>query len=260
MLNNDTTTLTTIDFSHASNAHTVLKILTNKKTWFAIDMLVRQAPSIKQPVTQPVTNGRTIRILRMPMAKVKGRYPNVVDSAYGYQILKDLFNRNLIIEEPPKDKRQKSYSVNNTLIDKITELSKRLIIGTSIIQQEQDLDNTANEKAKKKVWVISNDKRQGIINLLSGCERMNVTDIQTKLEKEINQIIPQPIVSQHLAILHKENLVTYEKGGRTTYYSLNREAIETLLNFIFEITNSERAFKEENELEKLPPNLSPLSP
>ena len=219
---------------------------------------------VRAPVTKPVTNNGMIRILRMPMAKVNGRYPNVVDTAYGYQIRKDLLNRNLIIEEPPKDKRQKSYAVNDTLINKITDLSKRLIAivspNTSISQEQHDLDNSAREKAKKVISAINHDKRQDIINLLHAYENMSVTDIELKLKEITGLTIGQPVISAHLAKLRKANLVTYESKGKTHFYSLNREIIEMLLNFIFEITNSERAFKEENELEKLPPNLSPLSP
>jgi hypothetical protein len=42
--------------------------------------------------------------------------------------------------------------------------------------------------------------------------------------------------------------------------SIILQGINIRLDFILEITNCERAVKDEKELEKLPPNLSPVSP
>lgn len=65
---------------------------------------------------------------------------------------------------------------------------------------------------------IADDTRQQIMSLCC-CTRMNVSDIAESIG------VTQPTASHHLAILRDAGLVTIEKEGRETYYSLNQARI-----------------------------------
>jgi ArsR family transcriptional regulator len=65
---------------------------------------------------------------------------------------------------------------------------------------------------------IADDTRQRIMTLCC-CTRMNVGDIAEAIG------VTQPTASHHLAILRDAGLVTIEREGRETYYSLNQERI-----------------------------------
>lgn len=78
--------------------------------------------------------------------------------------------------------------------------------------QEEKIDVVAFAKA------IADDTRQQIMALCC-CRRMNVGDIA----REIG--VTQPTASHHLAILRDAGLVTIEREGRETYYSLNQARV-----------------------------------
>jgi DNA-binding transcriptional ArsR family regulator len=65
---------------------------------------------------------------------------------------------------------------------------------------------------------IADDTRQQIMRMCC-CERLTVSEITGKIG------VSQPTVSHHLAILRDAELVTAEREGRETYYSLNCERI-----------------------------------
>jgi DNA-binding transcriptional ArsR family regulator len=65
---------------------------------------------------------------------------------------------------------------------------------------------------------IADETRQSIMQLLC-CARLNVGDIATKTG------VSQPTVSHHLAILRDAHLVTIERVGRETFYTLNQEHV-----------------------------------
>lgn len=65
---------------------------------------------------------------------------------------------------------------------------------------------------------IADETRQQIMALCC-CRRLNVSDIA----REIG--VTQPTTSHHLAILRDAGLVTLEREGRETYYSLNQTRI-----------------------------------
>jgi DNA-binding transcriptional ArsR family regulator len=65
---------------------------------------------------------------------------------------------------------------------------------------------------------IADDTRQQIMKLCC-CQRLTVSDITGRIG------VSQPTVSHHLAILRDAGLVTAEREGRETYYSLNCERI-----------------------------------
>jgi DNA-binding transcriptional ArsR family regulator len=65
---------------------------------------------------------------------------------------------------------------------------------------------------------IADETRQHIMKLCC-CQRLTVSDITAQTG------VSQPTVSHHLAILRDAGLVTAEREGRETYYSLNCERI-----------------------------------
>lgn len=78
--------------------------------------------------------------------------------------------------------------------------------------QKEAVDVVAFAKA------IADDTRQQIMALCC-CRRLNVGDIA----REIG--VTQPTASHHLAILRDAGLVTVEREGRETYYSLNQARV-----------------------------------
>jgi ArsR family transcriptional regulator len=67
---------------------------------------------------------------------------------------------------------------------------------------------------------IADETRQKIMKLCC-CTRCTVTEITETL----NPPVSQPTVSHHLAILRDAGLVSTEREGRETYYSLNQERV-----------------------------------
>lgn len=65
---------------------------------------------------------------------------------------------------------------------------------------------------------IADETRQQIMSLCC-CQRMNVGDIAQAIG------VTQPTASHHLAILREAGLVTIEREGRESYYTLNQERI-----------------------------------
>jgi len=65
---------------------------------------------------------------------------------------------------------------------------------------------------------IADETRQRIMRSCC-CERLTVGELTTKIG------VSQPTVSHHLAILRDAGLVTAEREGRETYYTLNCERI-----------------------------------
>jgi DNA-binding transcriptional ArsR family regulator len=85
---------------------------------------------------------------------------------------------------------------------------------TKIKDQTMNAPVNAVEFAK----AIADETRQRIMKLCC-CTRLTVSDITDQIG------LSQPTVSHHLAILRDAGLVTIERQGRETYYSLDQERI-----------------------------------
>jgi ArsR family transcriptional regulator, virulence genes transcriptional regulator len=86
---------------------------------------------------------------------------------------------------------------------------------------------------KKAVLVLratGHPLRKQILHLLDERKKLPVTDIYVKLRQE------QSVVSQHLAVLRKAGIVNTEKEGKFVYYTLNKERIAEIGNFIDKLT------------------------
>jgi len=85
----------------------------------------------------------------------------------------------------------------------------------------------AIDRATALLKAMANDNRLRILCLLDGGE-MSVTELNAQLT------LSQSALSQHLAILRREELVTTRRSSQTIYYSLQGESaraiIATLVN------------------------------
>lgn len=86
--------------------------------------------------------------------------------------------------------------------------------------------NPAIDQATALLKALANDNRLRILCLLDGSE-LSVTELNQRLA------LSQSALSQHLAILRREGLVSTRRASQTIYYSLQgkqaREMIGTLI-------------------------------
>jgi len=82
--------------------------------------------------------------------------------------------------------------------------------------------------------VLSNEKRLLMLCLLSQGEK-SVMELEALLD------LRQPTVSQQLARLRAENLVTYRRSGKVIYYSLASEEARQVMRLIHRLFGPENA-------------------
>lgn len=83
---------------------------------------------------------------------------------------------------------------------------------------------------KELLKAFSDDTRVDIVFFLATGEKC-----VCKIYKHLK--LPQNLVSHHLGILRKNELIIGRKEGRWVYYSLNRNAIAELRSFLEEIVS-----------------------
>ena len=89
-----------------------------------------------------------------------------------------------------------------------------------------DVDDLA-----KKLKALANDKRLEILYLIAN-EELSVGDIEKKLN------LSQSALSQHLAVLRRENVVSTRRKAQTIYYTIKSDVIKqifVLLKSLFTI-------------------------
>ncbi|QFT85132.1 Biofilm growth-associated repressor [Halomonas sp. THAF12] len=79
------------------------------------------------------------------------------------------------------------------------------------------------DRASALLKAMANDNRLRILCLLDGQE-LSVTELNHQLA------LSQSALSQHLAILRRENLVSTRRASQTIYYSLNGDRARILLS------------------------------
>ena len=80
----------------------------------------------------------------------------------------------------------------------------------------------AIDRATALLKAMANDNRLRILCLLEGKE-LSVTELNRQLA------LSQSALSQHLAILRRESLVSTRRASQTIYYSLNGESASTII-------------------------------
>lgn len=100
------------------------------------------------------------------------------------------------------------------------------------------------QNASDVLKALSNEHRLLILCLLSEGEK-SVSDLENILS------MPQPAVSQQLARLRFDHLVSTRRDGRTVYYSLANEDITQLVTMLYEFfCKPARAQLESNKMRK----------
>jgi ArsR family transcriptional regulator, virulence genes transcriptional regulator len=82
--------------------------------------------------------------------------------------------------------------------------------------------DAAIDLASGLLKAMANDNRLRILCLLDGQE-LSVTELNRQLA------LSQSALSQHLAILRRENLVTTRRASQTIYYSLHGDGARTII-------------------------------
>jgi len=96
------------------------------------------------------------------------------------------------------------------------------------------IDTVAFKNAGLALKAIDHGVRKRILRLLEEETRLKVTDIHVKLR------LDQSIASQHLGLLRRANVVSTERGGRSIWYSLNRDRINEIASFANDMTRDQQ--------------------
>ena len=73
---------------------------------------------------------------------------------------------------------------------------------------------------------MNHNLRQEIMKLIDGDGKMTVTEIYVKLRLE------QSVVSQHLAVLRRSNIVETKREGKFIYYAINYDRVAEINRFV----------------------------
>lgn len=88
------------------------------------------------------------------------------------------------------------------------------------------MDEASLKELAELMSVLGVESRLRIVTLLMECESICVNALAGSLD------ISQSAVSQHLRILHLSGLVSSERDGYYTHYSLNREKLRSGLELL----------------------------
>lgn len=92
-----------------------------------------------------------------------------------------------------------------------------------LIDLDNTADNTAIARSAALLKALANEKRLQIIYLLRDQE-MSVSQLNDHLA------LSQSALSQHLAILRREALVSTRRKSQTIYYSLDSSSAEAIVD------------------------------
>jgi|WetSurMetagenome_2_1015567.scaffolds.fasta_scaffold381322_1 DNA-binding transcriptional ArsR family regulator len=92
------------------------------------------------------------------------------------------------------------------------------------MQITKELEMAKLDSASVKIRVISHPIRIKILQLLEDSEKMNVTQLYTKLK------ILQAETSHHLGLLHTQGLIRKNREGKCSFYSLNKAGVSKVIS------------------------------
>lgn len=108
----------------------------------------------------------------------------------------------------------------------MSNTAQSIIIKSSNGAEETTIDFLRMKKAALILRAINHKLRLQIIKLIQENQKITVTEIYVKLRLE------QSVVSQHLAILRRANLVLTKRDGKFIYYTINYDRIKELVGFV----------------------------
>ncbi|MCS7018730.1 MAG: metalloregulator ArsR/SmtB family transcription factor [Cytophagales bacterium] len=91
---------------------------------------------------------------------------------------------------------------------------------------ELRIDAAKLEKAAFVLKAVAHPVRIAIVDLLDQCGRLNVSELQSKLE------IEQALLSHHLTNMRDRGILTAEREGKCIYYSLTDATITNIIHCI----------------------------
>jgi DNA-binding transcriptional ArsR family regulator len=103
-----------------------------------------------------------------------------------------------------------------------------------VVTKENGKDTIRLEYGKLKKAVltlraVNHPLRKQILTLLEEKKKLTVTEIYVKLRLE------QSVVSQHLAILRKADIVTTARDGKFIFYTVNKKRIGEVSTLVEEL-------------------------
>lgn len=95
-----------------------------------------------------------------------------------------------------------------------------------LANQPLEINSKKINKAYYAVKAIDHEVRKNILHFLDKVSESTVTQIY------INLRIEQSVVSQHLAMLRKANIVNDKREGKNIFYSINYQTLQKLNTFV----------------------------
>ncbi len=92
--------------------------------------------------------------------------------------------------------------------------------------EEVKVDFLQLKKSAMTLRALNHKLRQQLLHLLDEQPKITVTEIYVKLRLE------QSVVSQHLAIMRRANVVLTKREGKFIYYSVNYDRLRDISTFI----------------------------
>lgn len=92
---------------------------------------------------------------------------------------------------------------------------------------------------------MDNKQFAKLLKILGGDVRLNIVLYLSSGEKCVCNIfeylkLPQNLVSHHLSVMRKNNLITARKDGKWVYYTLNDKRIGNLSSFLLKILQTKK--------------------
>jgi DNA-binding transcriptional ArsR family regulator len=109
--------------------------------------------------------------------------------------------------------------------------SQFLTINDKATGDNLKLDFIRLKKSAMILRSLNHKLRQQLLRLIDEHQKITVTEIYVNLRLE------QSVVSQHLAILRRANIVLTKREGKFIFYSLNYARIQEINNFIEQLVS-----------------------
>jgi DNA-binding transcriptional ArsR family regulator len=109
--------------------------------------------------------------------------------------------------------------------------SQFLTINDKAAEESLKLDFLRLKKSAMILRALNHRLRQQLIKLIDEHQKLTVTEIYVSLRLE------QSVVSQHLAILRRANIVITKREGKFIFYSLNFKRIKEINDFVEQLVS-----------------------
>ena len=112
---------------------------------------------------------------------------------------------------------------------KYIQSKEALIITKDNGKDQIRLDYAKLRRAVLTLRAINHSLRKQLICMIDEKRKMTVTEIYNALK------IEQPVVSQHLGILRKADIVVTDRNGKFIFYSINKKRIAEIADLVEEL-------------------------